>query len=178
LAQDREGAENRDRNGNTPMPRSYRPKSVPEPQESNLSSREDIQEQLAVETRLEPPSNSRPPSLPGDVQRFVDALLQGHANRFKRRPKAFKKRVLALVGQRLPPYPKPAGRPQQPWITKAAEMYADQRREIKRGGRKRVNWSPIATACIQGFRKIRSEYKRRAELDKLRDAVYRRGWRQ
>jgi hypothetical protein len=57
-------------------------------------------------------------------------------------------------------------------------MYADQRREIKRGGRKRVNWSPIATACIQGFRKIRSEYKRRAELDKLRDAVYRRGWRQ
>lgn len=138
-----------------------------------MSGPEDVQHHLGRQARLESPTRSRS-SLVADVQRFVDGLLQEHANRIKRRSSAFKKRVLALVGQRLPPYPKPSGRPQKPWITKAAEMYADQRREMKRGERKKVNWNPIAHACIHDFAKIRSAYKRRAEIDKLRDAVYRR----
>jgi hypothetical protein len=113
-------------------------------------------------------------SLESEVQRLAEALLEAHADRIKHRPKAFKSRVLALVRLHLPPHPKPSGRPRQPRITKAAAIYADQLRETKRGVRKRINWNPIAAACISGFSNIRSELRRRAELDKLRDAVYRR----
>ena len=167
LASDRESPGNRDRNRYAALGRRRRPECVPELRRGRLSGPEDVQAHPLEATRLRS-------SLAADVQRFVDNLLTGHANRVNRRPKAFKKRVLALVGQRLPPYPRPSGRPQQPWITKAAAMYADQLRDIRQGGRKRVNWNPIANACIPGFPKIRSAYRRRAELDKLRDAVYRR----
>jgi hypothetical protein len=52
--------------------------------------------------------------------------------------------------------------------------YLRQCAEIERGTRKRVTWSPIALRCIPRFRKIRSKYKRRAEIKRLRDSVYRR----
>jgi hypothetical protein len=53
-------------------------------------------------------------------------------------------------------------------------MYANQRREIRSGDRKRIDWNPIAQRCIFQYAKIRSLYQRRVELDRLRDAVYRR----
>jgi hypothetical protein len=109
-----------------------------------------------------------------EVQRFAENLLLRYAKRVKRRPKAFKRRVLALIALQLPPYPKPSGRPQQSRITKAAEMYAKQLREIAEGRRDRVNWNPIANRCIAGYRRIRSLPSLQAAVRRLRDAVYRR----
>jgi hypothetical protein len=147
-----------------------------------LSGPEDVQGHPADETGLKPDSvadtatASRPPriSLETEVQRFAESLLRQHANRVKRRPKAFKRRVLVLIALQLPPYPKPSGRPQQSRIAKAAEMYAKQQREIAEGRRDRVNWNPIANRCIVGYRRIRSVPSRQAAVRRLRDAVYRR----
>jgi len=113
-------------------------------------------------------------SLDARVQRFVDELVRNYADRIEQRPKAFKSRVLALFSLRLPPYPRPSGRPQQLRITRAAEMYANQQREVTLGTRKQISWSPIAQRCIAGLGKIRSNYVRRIEIDRLRDAVYAR----
>ena len=113
-------------------------------------------------------------SLEAAVARFTEELTSDFETRIRRRAKVFKNRVLKLVSRQLPPYPRPTGRPQQQRITRAAEIYLRQCAEIERGTRKRVTWSPIALRCIPRFRKIRSEYKRRAEIKRLRDSVYRR----
>ena len=113
-----------------------------------------------------------PDSLDADVEQFVEGLRRKYPSRIARRPKAFKSRVLSLVKASLPPYSKPSGRPRHLRVTRAAEMYAAQEREMQLGRRKRVNWNPIAKACIAGFDKIRTEYARRCKLDTLRDAVY------
>ncbi len=113
-------------------------------------------------------------SLEADVERFTDGLRRKYPGRIARRPKAFKSRVVSLVKQSLPPYPKPSGRPRNLRVTRAAEMYVEQLREMNRGRRKRVTWIPIARACITGFDQTRSEYVRRSKLDTLRDAVYAR----
>ena len=147
-----------------------------------MSHPEDVQGHLADETGLKPESGAgaaaalrRPRvSLETEIQRFAEDLLRQFAKRVKRRPKAFKRRVLALIALQLPPYPKPSGRPQQSRITKAAEMYAKQLREIAEGRRDRVNWNPIANRCIAGYRRIRSLPSRQAAVRRLRDAVYRR----
>ena len=114
--------------------------------------------------------------LESDVEQFVGSLQFKYASRIKRRPKPFKKRVLALVKLYLPPQPKRSGRPRHARITKAAEMYAHQLQEIDRGSREQINWGPIAQSCIPGFDILR-KLQRGAELNKLRDAVYaRRRW--
>lgn len=146
-----------------------------------MSTSDDVQGRPANETGPEPDSTARTAaarplriSLETEVQRFAESLLRQYANRVKRRPKAFKRRVLALIGLHLPPYPKPSGRPQQSRITRAAEMYTKQQHEIKEGRRERANWNPIANRCIAGYRRISSAPRRQAELRRLRDAVYRR----
>ena len=113
-------------------------------------------------------------SLETDVRQFSDHLLRRYVTRIKRRRNAFKSRVLALVRLNLPPYPKPRGRPRQLRVTRAAEMYAKQLREKDEGTRKHITWQPIARRCIAGFAKIRSDTLRRAEIGRLRDAVYAR----
>jgi hypothetical protein len=113
-------------------------------------------------------------SLDTDIDALVAALREKHATRIARRPHAFKRRVLSLIKSKLPPLPKPSGRPRNLRVTHAAEMYAEQLRERQLGTRARVNWIPIAKACIPGFHGIRSEYVRRGKLGTLRDAVYAR----
>jgi hypothetical protein len=78
-------------------------------------------------------------SLPKRVREFTQELKRDFPHRIAQRSKAFKRRVLALVAVNLPPYPKPTGRPRQPHITEAANMYAAQLREVKDGARKEVN---------------------------------------
>jgi hypothetical protein len=48
-------------------------------------------------------------------------------------------------------------------------MYQEQR-----GHGEKVNWLVIAKECIPSFEKVRSEYRRRVELGKLRNSVYAR----
>ncbi len=108
------------------------------------------------------------------IRRFAAELSQLFANRIERRPKAFKRRVVDLIGMALPPYPKPSGRPRQARITKATAMYVRQRGEKVEGHRKRINWNPIANSCLAGYRKIRSLAKRQAEIRRLRNSVYAR----
>ena len=141
-----------------------------------------IQGRPRDETRLTGPTSQSLDALAGEapprvsletaVRRFTETLNRDYANRIKRRPEAFRSRVIALVRLNLPPHPKPSGRPQQPRITRAVEMYATQLLEKQRGSRKRINWNAIAKNCIPGYVKIRSEYKRRVEIDRLRDGVY------
>jgi hypothetical protein len=172
------------------------PKASQNPQGCRLSDADGIQDHPFEEASIKelfPPSpspggrdavqESAPPaqptrrpstSLEAQVQRFADLLVTEYADRIEQRPKAFKSRVLALIRLRLPPYPRLSGRPQQLRITRAAEMHANQRREVALGVRKQISSIPIAQCCIPGFDKIRSDYVRRAEIDRLRDAVYAR----
>ena len=108
------------------------------------------------------------------VEQFVSAIERGFPQRLKRRPKTLKRRVQYLIRTKLPPHPRPAGRPPRIHITRAVEMYRRQKREVEQGKRAEVNWLPIAQECIPGFAKIRSELKRRVEVTRLRNAVYAR----
>lgn len=113
-------------------------------------------------------------SLRVNVKSFVDLLFSEYPDRIKRRPKAFKRRIIALFKVHLPPYRKPAGRRQQQRVTMAASMYASQLSEMREGRRSEVTWAPIAARCIPGFAAIKTEYRRRVEIKRLRDSVYRR----
>ena len=53
-------------------------------------------------------------------------------------------------------------------------MYLRQQEEIKSGRRRKANWHEIARQCIPGYTKFKSEYRRRVELTRLRNAVYSR----
>jgi hypothetical protein len=160
LETDRARPEYRHRYCHAPVPLGWRPKTVPKPRRRGLSEMHDH------------PGPSV--SLETAVRQFAERLIRDYGNRARTRPKALKGRVLALIRLHLPPYPKPSGRPQKRRITKATEMYTQQCLEVKRGQRERISWYPIAKSCIPGFRRIRSDYKRRAEMKRLRDSVYRR----
>ena len=56
----------------------------------------------------------------------------------------------------------------------AANAYLLQIEEIKGGRRKGIDWRKIAIDCEPTFAGIRSDYKRRAVLMRLRDAVHAR----
>jgi hypothetical protein len=118
-----------------------------------------------------------PASLPKRIREFTETLKREFSHRILRRSKAFKRRVLTLISVNLPPYPKPTGRPRQPHVTEAVNMYAAQCREVGQGALKRVNWRPIAQRCIPGYNSIRSNDTRRVALNRLRDSVYARSRR-
>jgi hypothetical protein len=126
------------------------------------------------QSEAEPNAKKPRASLAAEVRSFTDYLILRHATRVRMRPRALKERVVSLIRANLPPHPRPSGRRQKAHITKAAEMYTEQRREKKRGAIDRINWLPIAKVCVPGFDRIRSNQRRRAEIGKLRDAVYAR----
>ena len=109
--------------------------------------------------------------LSADVEQFVFVLKTKYPDRIKNRPRAFKNRVLRLIAVRLPPYPRSAGRPRQPRISRAAELYEQQLEEMRQGQRSDPNWLPIAQECVPQFHRFNS-YRRQAEIQKLRNAVY------
>jgi hypothetical protein len=187
LAANRTGLPNRNRYGDAAVQTGDRPKSVPEPRRSNVNAPDDGEDSSvnadgpSALLHQTGPGCDRPAgahrtkaSLEADARQFSDDLLRRYGTRIKRRPKAFKSRVLALIRLNLPPYPKPRGRPRQLRVTRAAEMYAKQLRERDAGTRKQITWQPIARRCVAGFAKIRSAALRRAEIGRLRDAVYAR----
>ena len=113
-------------------------------------------------------------SLAADVQRIIADLKANYADRIARRPKPFKARLMRLIDCQLPPYPRAGGRPQSPLISHAVELFKAQRRTVKEGNQKGVNWHIIALECIPGYRKFRSGVHRRDVLNKLRSSVYAR----
>jgi len=168
-----------------------RPKRPSDPPSESQPDREnrcprfaELDRRIAAEEAAKPPAKRKKKRRPKRVsptdplnrmvKRFVAELRQEYPDRFKRRAKPFKERVLSLIRLHLPPYPKPGGRPPKPSITKAAEMYKQQQREWK--GRKpfKANWLPIARECVPGFRNIRTAARRRTVLGKLRNSVYAR----
>lgn len=108
------------------------------------------------------------------VDQFCKELAAAFKSRIERNPKGFKRRVLALVGRRLPPFAKPPGRPRLHRVTAAVEAYRVQKLEVVAGCRSRIDWLRIARECDRTFISIRSEYRRRVELKRLRDAVHAR----
>ena len=115
-------------------------------------------------------------SLEQEVQLFTERLCCSFETQMKRRPAETKRRVLRLVNRHLPPHPRPTGRRPERRITKATEMYLRQREEIRSRRRRKTNWQEIARQYVPDYTKFRSEYRRRlrAELTKLRNAVYAR----
>lgn len=108
------------------------------------------------------------------VDEFCKELTSAFELRIERNPRGFKRRVLALVATRLPPFAKPPGRPRLRRITSAVEAYRAQLAELSTGKRLRIDWLRIARECDRTFISIRSEYRRRVELKRLRDAVHAR----
>lgn len=113
-----------------------------------------------------------PDRLAARIDRFCQELLTDFASRVKSHPKGFRTRVLALVRKRLPPFKKPAGRPKSDRVTLATEIYQGQRLEIAQQGRSRIDWLAIARQADPSFVTIKTEYRRRVVLKRLRDAVY------
>ncbi len=120
------------------------------------------------------PPGPAEPRLDALVDRFIAEIERRLPRRLHTRPKALKRRILYLIRVKLPPRPRPTGRPPRIHITRALEMYREQKREVEQGKRAEVNWLPIAQECIPGFAKIRSELKRRVDVTRLRNAVYAR----
>jgi hypothetical protein len=114
-----------------------------------------------------------PRNLAKDMLQILGELKLKYATRIRSRPKAFKRRVMNLVRLLLPPIPRKRGRPQKANITRAANEFVRQQNEIEVGKRQVHNWEAIANTSA-GFRHLRSEYARRAELRKLQTAVYAR----
>ena len=112
-------------------------------------------------------------SLSDDVDAFIATLKEKYADRVQHRPQAFKNRLLTLIAARLPPYPKPAGRPRQSRVSHAAEMYREQLAEMAKGNRQEVNWLPVARVCIPHFQRLNS-YRRKDAIRTLRNSVYAR----
>ena len=125
---------------------------------------------IAPEPTPEPQGNGASPDarrVDQDVRRFCEELQAKYADRVEHRPRAFKKRVLALVQRYLPPHPKPTGRPMLPRVTIATGMYLEMRSAGK------VNWYKIAMVSVAGFERM-LRWRRRTELATLRSAVYAR----
>ena len=59
-------------------------------------------------------------------------------------------------------------------MTLAVDAYQLQIEKIKEGRRERIDWGRIALDCEPSFAGIRSDYKRRLVLKRLRDAVHSR----
>jgi hypothetical protein len=53
-------------------------------------------------------------------------------------------------------------------------MYQQQRKDVRQGLRKTVNWVTIAKESTPGFHRLRTEAGRKRVLEKLRNAVYTR----
>jgi hypothetical protein len=100
------------------------------------------------------------------VCEFTTRLRTEYPNRIALRPKPFKKRVLRLVNAGLPPYRRPGGRPKMDRVTRATGMFREARLLNAY-----VDWQQIAMTCIKGFSAM-SEWRRRRELDRLRNSVY------
>jgi hypothetical protein len=113
-------------------------------------------------------------ALNAEIRSIAAGLIAKYPARINRSPKAFKKRILALLSNHLPPYPKPSGRKRLKPITRASELHERQRREVHEGKRDKVNWLPIAKQCIPGFANIRSDARRQCEIRRLQDAVHKR----
>ena len=102
------------------------------------------------------------------VAEFVQKVERLFPDRLARRPKPLKKRLLRLIDVGLPPFRRPPGRPKSDRITRAAEIFVAQR------NRGTIDWQLIAQECSPGYAHIKSEYRRRVVLDRLRNAVYAR----
>lgn len=120
------------------------------------------------------PATVRPDRLQKHIDQFCETLLATFAPRVEKQAKGFKRRVLAMVAKRLPPFRKSPGRPRLRYVTLAAKAYEVQVEEVKDCRRKKIDWRKIALDCEPTFGSIRSDNKRRAVLKRLRDAVHAR----
>ena len=89
------------------------------------------------------------------VDQFCKELAEAFKSRIERNPKGFKRRVLALVSRRLPPFAQPPGRPRLHRITAAVEAYRIRQLEVIAGDRNRIDWLRIARECDRTFVSIR-----------------------
>jgi hypothetical protein len=112
--------------------------------------------------------------LEGTLSEFIGVLQQRFPERFAHRPGALKKRVQSLIKTKMPPLRRQGGRPQQPYITRATELYQSQQRDVAAGRREGLNWVAIALEVMPGFAAIKHPYKRTIMLHRLRGAVYAR----
>ena len=109
-----------------------------------------------------------------DVVTFVQTLAAKYPDRFQRRAKQAKARVVTLLKLHMRPFPKRSGRPKDPRITEALRLKRQQEREIRAGGRRRPDWIAIARASAPGFERIKRNWHRRRAIERLQNAVKQR----
>jgi len=110
--------------------------------------------------------------LDADVQRFIDLLKEKYPTRVKHRSQAFKQRVLGLVRVKLPPYPKPKGRPPGHHLAQGARAYLKRRQEKSGGRLTRAEWKEIAQAHHPVYRSAKSNWRRESLLRTYQNSVY------
>ena len=120
------------------------------------------------------PAAACPDRLQKFIEEFCGELLTTFAPRVEGNAKGFKRRVLALIAKRLPPFRKSPGRPRLRYVTLAANAYQLQMEEKRDGRREKIDWLRIAMECNTAFGAIRSIYKRQIVLKRLRDTVHAR----
>lgn len=112
-------------------------------------------------------------TLRATLEEFVKTVQDRFPERARRRPAALKKGVMLFLRALMPPHAKPCGRPRQRRITEAVEDFRAQQREIAAGRQEKVDWRRIALERVPGFSGM-NQYRRRAELVRLRAAVHAR----
>ena len=109
-------------------------------------------------------------ALEKDVSAFAARIQKRYPILMEYRPVGTKRVILSSIGKRLPPFPRRSGRPEKSEITQAANLKAQQLREVKAGTRKRVYWDEIAAMCIPKWVRMRP-MERRRERNRLRNSV-------
>jgi hypothetical protein len=135
-------------------------------------------------TRTRPRSHPPLPAELADIRPQLDAAVRRCITDLRREfreprlahPLHFRDLVLRLVHHRLTPPRQLGGARRAAHITTAYGLWRAQQREIRRGGRKRVNWHPIALRCIPDFGAL-DKLKRSKLLQRLRNGVYNRSSR-
>src|SRR3989442_14698022 len=101
---------------------------------SGLEERADSRQPEPIQEttdRQSPETDSALPRLDALVDQFVCEIERRFLRRLRSRPRVLKRRVLHLIRVRLPPRPRRAGRPPRIHITRALQMYRQQKRDVQ-----------------------------------------------
>lgn len=115
-----------------------------------------------------------PESFDAVVKTFVTDLCTRFPTALARGPAAFRQRVLRCVNRALSLDSHAPGRPRKVAIDAGHALYQQQRLEIDRGSRERLDWLAIARATDPAFASIIDPAYRRVRLATIRHGVCRR----
>jgi hypothetical protein len=127
----------------------------------------------AAQTGTDPGDAAR---LERDILEFARRLKRDHGSQYRRDRKGFTTRAVRYLKRALRPRRR-VGAKRSTNVTKAYGMWRDRLRASKFTPGLKVNWYPIAFACIPGYRDMDGTQRRR-RLRNLQNSVYNRAYRE